>query len=308
MPARPYLPSGQSNSGGITLLIAASVGAAVAGGVAEGLVSKWFSLLLVFPVLLGGVVGFAATWVIARSHVRSPWVAAVVAALAGFVAQAAVYGVQYAQFRSDFASELTQNPALHDSMDTQLRIDQQLEEDTGQRGLMGYLKLRAQVGTQIQNAGHSGSGLKLSGTGFWLLFGINFLLAGGIAASSAYARANLPYCEACRRWYEKTELVASGSGAKTAVAGTLRTLDSGMFGDVPAVFGGPQENATALFHLLRCSACSDHEPQLSLTVITGAGKKQKTRHPYKSMLRPDEARLLLSAFAAAAAKTEPKPL
>ena len=306
MPARPYQPSGQSNSGAIPLLVAACLGAALLGGVVEGFVSKWLSLLLVFPAVLGGFVGFAATWVINRSHVRAPWLAALVAAVAGLVAQGAVNGVQYAQFRSDLGSQFAENPKFAGVTDTAPLVDQALEEEVGQGGFVGYLKLRSQLGTEIKRAGHSGSGLKLDGVGFWILFGLNFLIAGGIAASSAYTRANAPYCEQCKTWYEKTEPVASGSGEKTAVAGTLKALDSGVFTDVPGAFGSPQASGVAVFHLLRCGVCADHEPQLSLTVVTTAGKKQKTNNLYKTMLRPDEARSLLTAFAAANAKSEAK--
>ena len=308
MPARPYQPSGQSNSGGISLLVAACLGAALAGGVIEGVISKWFSLLLFFTAALGGAVGFTAAWVIGRSQVRAPWVAAVVAGLCGIAAQGALYGVQYAQFRHELGSEFAQNPKFAGQPDTKSLVDQVLVQETGQSGIAGYLQFRAQVGTEIKKAGHSGSGIKLSGVGFWILLGINFLIAGGIAFSSAYTRANTPYCETCKTWYEKTEPVATGSGAKPVIAGTLQALDSGMFTDVPIAFGRARPNSTGVFHLLRCGTCADHEPQLHLTVITGDGKKQKTHVAYKTMLRADEARSLLSAFAAATApKPETKP-
>ncbi len=126
-----------------------------------------------------------------------------------------------------------------------------------------------------------------------------------IAASSAFGRANAPYCEPCQRWYEQHQHVASGSADKSAVAGTLRALDAGVVTEVPAVFGAAKPDGVAVLQLLRCAGCSDHEPQLSLTVITGPAKKQKTKNAYKSMLRPDEARSLLGAFAASPAQKQP---
>jgi hypothetical protein len=276
--------------------LAACLGAALAGGVLEGVVSRWLSLLLVFPALLGGIVAFAAVRVIARSHIRAPWVAAGLAGVAGLCAQLALHGVQYAQFRSDLGSQFAESPKA--GSDTAPVLDQVLEQETGQRGFAGFLLFRAKLGTEIKKAGHS-SGMKLDGLGFWILFALNFLIAGGIAASSAYSRANAPYCEPCQRWYEQTQPVASGSADQASVKGTLQAMDGGVFTDVPAAFGAPQQDGVALLHLLRCAGCADHEPQLTLTVVSGAGKKQKTKQAYQGMLRSDEARSLLGAFAAA---------
>lgn len=294
MPARAYQPSGLSASGAIPRLVVICLLAAVAGGAVEGLISRWISLLLLFPLLLGGIVGFAASRVIASSHVRAPWVAALIAGVAGLGAQLAVHAVQYVEFRYELGQQLA---AVQPGVDGAVGslVDQVLQQETGQAGFGGYLQFRAKLGTEIKKAGQS-SGIKLEGTAFWVLFAVNFLLAGGIAASSAFTRANAPYCEPCQRWYEKHEHVASGSADKSAVAGTLRALDAGVVTEVPAVFGAAKPDGVAVLQLLRCAGCSDHEPQLSLTVITGPAKKQKTKNAYKSMLRPDEARSLLGAF------------
>jgi len=296
MPARPYQASGLSNPGAITLLVAACLGAAVVGGAVEGVISRWLSLLLLFPALLGLVVGAVATRVIGSSHIRSPWVAAGLAGVAGLCAQAALHGVQYAEFRSELGKQFSESP--RGGVDSAAVIDQVLETETGQRGVVGYLLFRAKLGTEIKKAGQS-SGIKLEGLGFWILFGINFLIAGGIAAGMAFSRANTPYCEPCKRWYEQNQPVASGSADKAAVKGTLQALDSGVFTDVPASFGTPRPDGVAVFQLLRCAGCPDHEPQLTLTLVTGSAKKQKTKQAYKGMLRPDEARSLLGAFAVA---------
>lgn len=304
MPARAYQASGLSAPGAIPRLAVVCLLAAAAGGVVEGLVSRWLSLLLLFPLLLGGIVGFAAGRVIGGSHVRAPWMAALVAGVAGLFAQLAVHAVQYVEFRYELGQELAAAQPGVDGAGAGAVVDQILQQETGQAGFAGYLQFRAKVGTEIKKAGHS-SGIKLEGAAFWVLFAVNFLLAGGIAASSAFGRANAPYCEPCQRWYEQHQHVASGSADKSAVAGTLRALDAGVVTEVPAVFGAAKPDGVAVLQLLRCTGCSDHEPQLSLTVITGPAKKQKTKLAYKSMLRPDEARSLLGAFAASPAQKQP---
>ncbi len=297
MHARAYQASGLSASGAIARLAGICLLAAVAGGALEGLVSRWVSLLLLFPLVLGGIVGFAASRVISRSHVRAPWVAALVAGVAGLCAQLAVHAAQYGEFRYELGQELAAAQPAADGSTVGLLVDQLLQQETGQSGFGGYLQFRAKLGTEIKKAGHS-SGIKLEGIAFWILFAVNFLIAGGVAASAAYNRANEPYCEPCQRWYEQHQHVASGSADKSAVAATLRALEAGVVTEVPAVFGAAKPEGVAVLQLLRCAGCSEHEPQLSLTVITGPAKKQKTKNAYKSMLRPDEARGLVSAFAA----------
>lgn len=304
MPARAYQASGLSASGAIFRLAVICLLAAVVGGAVEGLVSRWISLLLLFPLLLGGIVGFAASRVIGSSHMRAPWVAAVIAGVAGLIAQLAVHAAQYGEFRYELGQQLAAAQPGADASTVSSVVDQVLQQETGQSGFGGYLQFRAKLGTEIKKAGQS-SGLKLEGIWFWILFAVNFLIAGGIAASAGYNRANAPYCEPCQRWYEQHQPVASGSADKSAVAGTLRALDSGVVTEVPAVFGAAQPEGVAVLELLRCAGCSEHEPQLSLTVITGLPKKQKSKIAYRSMLRPDEARSLVGAFAARAADKQP---
>jgi hypothetical protein len=293
MPARPYSASGQSNPGALLRLVAVCGGAALAAGLVEGFISQWLSLLLLFPILLGGVVGFAAAKVIGSAHIRAPGIAVAVALIAGLFAQLTVVGVQYFKFRSDLRSELGELPS---GLPIDQAVDEAIVQSGGHSGFLGYLELRARAGTEISRSGHK-TGINLSGTSFWILFAINFALAAGVAAGQARERVNVPYCEPCQRWYERSVFVTQGSGDKQTVSSLKKSLEQGTFEELPATVGTPQPGAQATLQLLRCDSCQDHEPQLSVTVTTGDRKKQNSKVVYKSMLRADEGQRLLTAFA-----------
>lgn len=293
MPARAYRASGLSHPGAVSRLALTCLVAGIAAGLVEGFVSRWLNLLLIFPALLGIIVGATALRIVERGHIRAPLLAAFIAGAAGLLSQAAVIGAQYYHFRIEMRGQFGDNQAIAGMADRV--VDAAIEQQTGHGGFVGYLLVRARTGTQISRSGQS-SGLTLSGPWFWGLFAMNFLIAGGIAAALAQDRARHPYCEACQRFYDRTDTVASGSVEKSAISATLSALDRGAFAEVPGALGKSHPAGASSLQLLRCSSCSGHEPQLTYVVVDGIGKKQKTKKPLVTMLRPEDAKSLLGAF------------
>jgi hypothetical protein len=93
--------------------------------------------------------------------------------------------------------------------------------------------------------------------------------------------------------------VASGAADAKTLRAVRETLDQGGLESLPTTIGSPQPGAMAALALLRCSGCTDHEPQLTLTAIVGNQRKNTTKVAYKTMLRADEGQRLEKAFAAA---------
>lgn len=293
MPARAYRASGLSHPGAIYRLALICLVAGIAAGLVEGYISRWLNVLLVFPGLLGLVIGVTATQRVDRLHIRAPLLVAILAGSAGLVGQAAVVGTQYYQFRVEMRSQFGDNPGIANMADRV--VDAAIEQETGHGGFAGYLLIRASSGTQIKRGGES-SGLTLSGPWFWGLFGLNFLIAAGIAAQMGFSEARKPYCEACQNWYDRTDNIARGSVEKGAITATLSAIERGAFNEVPGLLGKSHPAGASTLQLLRCSKCSGHEPQLTYVVIDGIGKKQKTTKPLVTMLRPEDAKSLLSAL------------
>jgi hypothetical protein len=89
MSLRRHVASGRGGPRAIAAVLGAALAAGVAVGIVEGLLDGWFSLLVLFPLLIGGAAGGLAAWGVARFRLRAPVVAlllgAVVAAKRGQV-------------------------------------------------------------------------------------------------------------------------------------------------------------------------------------------------------------------------------
>jgi hypothetical protein len=66
MSLRRYVPTGRGEPLAIVAVLGAALAAGLVVGVAEGLLDDWFSLLVIFPLLIGGAAGGLALWGIAR--------------------------------------------------------------------------------------------------------------------------------------------------------------------------------------------------------------------------------------------------
>ena len=210
---KPYVPSGQSDPGGIARMAGACLAAGAVAGTLLHYVERWLNLLLLFPALLGAVAGGVGVAVIAQKRIRAPLAAALVALAAGALA----YG-----------------------MDALLSW---WELDAADLGFLDFLQLRAEMGTRIGRVGSSGSPLELGAVATWILWAVELGFAAGIAFAVAWARAREPFCEPCGRWYGEREpaLIAGGLAEETAVRAALEVRDAVGWRGSPARTGSVRE-------------------------------------------------------------------
>lgn len=279
------------------LLVLAALGSGIALGLIEGFISQWFNLLIIFPMLLGLGVGFAVTFVVEKKHVRAPVLATALAVLGAGLAHTAVHVAQYENFRSAALTAMRDEARVKGIDSAQVNdelLDAVLERDTGSSGFMGYLKVASEQGTEVKRFGQSSGGLKMSGPLYWIMVLVDFAIAIGGAAYLAWSASTEPYCEGCERWYDAVESFPSGSGDKAAVSATIDALERGSYAEVPQALGYPTAKAASTLQLKRCRGCPTHEPMVIYTVITDGGKKQSEK--WRSMLTPDDAKLLTAAL------------
>jgi hypothetical protein len=288
MAARTYQPSGQHNDGVLPMLVLGCAGAAIAVGVVEGLVSSFINLLVIFPIVIGVVAGAVASRKIKSGHMRAPLLVAVIAGLAAGTGQVAVYGTRYVTWQHKVVPEIEAELANNGGGDARAQLEAVLQEKTGHTGFVGFLVLNSQVGVEIQHNGSKGP--LLTGVGYWIYFGVEMLFALATAVSIAWSAASQPYCESCKQWYERRDLVGSGSGEKAVTKQVIATLDGGRWRDVGAALGTATDKTIGVISLLRCAGCTLHEPQLTYTVTTRRNtKKPQSNVRFKTMLRADEA-------------------
>lgn len=297
MAARPYRPSGKTDSGALPPLLLGAAAVAIGAGLIESFVAQWFSLLIVFPLAIGLAVGGFSVWRVGRAKIRAPLLAGLVAGLGGAAGQVAFHGGEYLLFRSQAIAELRSSQ----EGDAAGVLDTYLEQQTGSRGFVGYLKLQAQQGTSIRRAGQShDNGVKVSGLGSYILWIVEALIAAITAAAMAAGRAREPFCERCKKWYGPATPISTGSGEKAAVAAVIRALE---VHDMPGAIRAQGEaggKATSVLLLAQCPSCEEHDPVLTVTVVVQSGKKTKTARKYQTLLRMEEAKELRQVASARA--------
>jgi hypothetical protein len=318
MAARPYKASGNSESGAIPVLVLGALAVGVIVGAVESWVSQWFSLLIIFPLAIGGAVGVFAAFQVERGMVRAPLLAALIGFLGGLAGQGTVHVVDYTRFRSDFLTSLEDRRqafigehsddegAVEEAkgLDLAKLADDQLEEETGSRGFMGYVKLAAREGTEIKRTGQS-SGTKVSGMGTYILWLVEFLFAGGLAFWMALERAKKPFCEISKKWFDREDVLAAGSGDKAQVAQVLDALQADNWSGALSALGQADDKTASVLTLERCSHCEEHEPILHLKVTAGLNTaKPVTKVRYTTLLKPDDARIFLDHAKKLAAEHE----
>ncbi|MFT3915060.1 MAG: hypothetical protein QM704_13350 [Anaeromyxobacteraceae bacterium] len=189
MPVAVPRPSGLSEPGAVPVLVVGCLAVGLAAGALLGVVSQWFSLLVLFPALLGFAVGVFATWRITEGRIRAPVLAGTVALCGALAAQATVHVVDYEAFRRRGAAAIRGDSP---GADVDAEIDAFLAAQTGQTGLPGFIAFRAKQGVGISRGGKT---TNFTGWGAYGLWMVELLVAGITAAWLAFDRARQPFCE-----------------------------------------------------------------------------------------------------------------
>jgi len=262
---RRYVPSGAGDLVAWFDVLGLATLAGVAAGVVEGLVDQWFSLLVIFPMLIGAASGAAATWVIARKRLRAPMRAAAAAVLGAALGYAAIHVVDYERFRSNVIADAA---AAASGLTDDASLDDTLVAETGHGGFIGYMQLAASQGVAITNVGHGrGGGMNFSGKAAWGLWLAELVLAAGFAGWLAHKRAAHPFCESCDAWFADagSNLAVSHPGSgKKRVPEIVAAIDAAAFDAVGGVFAVRATSSSAI--VLVVHACTSCQSQMAATL------------------------------------------
>lgn len=299
---RKYVASGKADDGALLVLFAATLVAAVGIGAIEGFISQWFNLVLLFPLLLGALVGLAGVWVVKVKKVRKPMFVIAVGFAMGFLSQGVVHFVEYRVARSTIADNMkndAQAAAFVRANGEELAVDLALGGKDGDLPIVGYVKLAAEQGITISNAGSSyhESSPTFSGVGVYIYWLVEFLVAGGMAAFILWTQAREPFCEKCDAWYTLDRVVASGAGGRASIKATIERIESGRFAEAVRALGKTDGNTMSVLALRSCAQCRDGDLVFELRHITGMNRRQQaqTRRAYTTIVSESEAQELVSA-------------
>jgi hypothetical protein len=205
---KPYKPSNIAPTRGIQLLLLAAIlGGILTGGIFS-FISRFIYLIVLFPAVMGGTVGFTNAIAVKTGKVRNPILSGAIAVLAGLIAYGSLNFGQYLYFRQTEAAEITKLSGIKSSSEIDGIIDSLLQEKTQATGFVGYIKSTAQDGINITRRGRD-SGITLNETftyAYWLL---EIAIIGGIAFTLASNAAQEPFCEEAQDWYGDPTSLAS---------------------------------------------------------------------------------------------------
>jgi hypothetical protein len=248
------------------------------------------TLVIFTPLIQGILIGLALSLMIGRLHLRSPKLVGLVGFLCGLLSVVFVHYGHHLELEHQIAASLRQdirNPGIPEpgekamtaadrkavlaklDADPNQVADSVVFLQTGHHGFLGTMMMRAQAGVQIKS-------MDLTGTGVWILWGLEALLVAFTTASMASSRAGEPYCEDCRLWHTKRPNVLSLDGGHVqALSSALQTDDHARIPELrakpPETPGDGQVDLT----MYSCDNCGQSYADTSQTIQKG--KDTKTR-------------------------------
>lgn len=312
MSLRRYIATGRGAPHAALAVFGVSLLAGVITGAVESVISRWFSLVVLFPMLIGGAAGGTAVVMIGRRKLRAPTLAFVLGVLGGTGGYVTLHIVDYVQSRSAIADALLESDLVRDTPDTpddpvdvSSWIDTMLVRQSGHSGFIGYLLVRAQEGVTIKRAGTSDPGLELRGTWAWVLWAVELLLASITAGVLARNRAKEPFCESCDQWFGLTHPIAAGAPTiPDARRALIRALESGELDAAATALALPPANEWFVLRHSACPTCNS-ESYCTLEQITVKKNKQHKAEIARWLMTRDELSRFIEAIARAQARVQP---
>jgi hypothetical protein len=311
-PVRPYVPDGGMSLGGALQLVGTlGLAGIILGGVASW-ISRFFYLVLLFPIGIGLCLGWVGCGCIRAFKIRRPLTCGVAGFVAGCLAMLSMHSFDYRHFEATLAAEAADDLEL---LRTIARNARQIEADPSgipeeeraqvlefigemekdpqlRRALLvdslwSYLDFAAHQGVELKRG--AGHGINLGYWGSYIYWGIEALIVAGIAFGVMKGAAAEPFCGDCLAW--KAAAAWGPLSHPDAVEQSLREGRVEQFESDPAAMG-EQVVVTAF----RCPTCEDAgEIDVRVERLTVNSKGEVQRKQTLQVTYPAEAYSVLAA-------------
>ena len=262
---KPYQPSNKVTSTGLKWLLLSSVIGGLAIGGLTHLISLLVYLIVLFPLGMGFAGGTVMVAAIRQGKVRNPAIATLFGILTGLLMYGSLHGAGYWQFKQLASEQITKElEGVSDNQSNNI-IDTFLQEKTGSKGFLGYLKHNAQQGVSIGRL--ESTGTNLGETGTWIYWLIELAIIDITIAAIAYSTAKNPFCENGDQWYKHPEHI--GIVNLQCSENFLNLLQNDRFGEAGKLLDPLQviHPANLEVCLERCPCCKFSDPILTVSSI-----------------------------------------
>lgn len=266
----PYTPDGGFSLNGLLFLL---VGLGIAGivlGVITFYVSKFFYLILLFPMLIGLALGGLGGLLVKKGKVRAPWIAGLTGLLAGILAMLTVHFLDYRQFLDAREADPFLKNVGKQGRDLLVALAPAADREMVKRELavenfFDYMDYSAHVGVSIKKAGGNDKGMNLGYIGTYIYWAVEALIVAGIVFSMTRKPAHEPFCPLTNEW--KVPRCGDNFAVPTEVGidQTTQALKEGALGQL-ALFKAQGADAASTTEPLRLYvfASPNHTDQCSL--------------------------------------------
>ncbi len=241
------------------------------------------TLVIITPLLQALGVGMAMAFAIGRLRVRNPRLVGLVAFACGLLSALLVHYGHYmhlvsaasTSLREDVSKDATLAPDRKQQILAQLDenpssfIDATLKARTGYSGFIGSLILRGEDGVRIKS-------MNLTGIGVYILWSVEAIVVGCVAASMAAARAGQPFCEDCGYWCEKQDnVLALLPDASTELAEVMKEDRPQAMAALRSKAANDMGAGATTVALHSCPGCELTFADVSLSYMSGKETKVK---------------------------------
>jgi len=265
-PPSKYLPGIRFSLPGTLLLLVILCIVAVPLGIAYAAVGWGFKYIIFSPIVGGICLGYVGGFGPRISKVHCGWYACGCGCLAGLLMLGTSLVTDSQYYRRDMVVGL--ESALMEARRIDPDIARKAAEHylTPKRTFTTYMRYRAWSGISVGHVGiqasqptwdNRGGGLPkltLAGPFYWLMLGVEALIMGLAAGIKVGIRAEAPFCEKCRRWYESWEWHRAERSRAREIVGLVKAGDWEAIGNLP---GTPEPTIGTSIRLARCTRCGE---------------------------------------------------
>jgi len=290
----PYRPDRGFTPTNSALLLGIFLGAGTVLGIIAFYVSKMIWLVMVFPVLIGAILGGIGIWVVKRHKIRHPALAGVAGFLGGCLAMLAMHYAEYLEFRSQVQPIVAPFLQLPDDMREALRAAGPRAQPLKMyESFFGFMDGAAEIGVEIKSTRGGGKETNLGYVGSWIYWGLEVLIIAGISFAMVRSKASEPFCTDCGTWKNRVQIAAMG------VTGDRldQTVRDGEPWAVLKDGSPPPEREAADLYVDVCPHCQEKAPFEVQTVRRMWNKKREIKgvKNYARVTYPSEALPVLLA-------------